>query len=724
MKAVFEMSLTVEEQYVALSNMPVRKEEKVGVKKKLCFEPSPRMSSYLVCFVVGEYECVEGKTSSGMTMRVWGRKGEAQKGEFALRIGVKTMEFYEQFFGIPYPLPKMDMVGLMNMGGAMENWGLVTYRDNLLLCDEKTASFRQRLTILTIATHELGHQWFGNLVTMDWWKELWLNEGFATWVETHCAHEIMPEYQPWTDFCRSTLTDGLDSDALLSSHPIEVEVFKSRDVDEVFDNISYNKGAGVIRMLASILGINAFSKGLHHYLSRFAYRNATTLDLWQALSESTGKDVKAIMHPWTSNMGYPVIYIDCDHHSATNGGSSLKFTQHRFLSSGKPAEENDKVLWPIHLTYRTKPAGTDKNAPQSDIQMISFTGREHHVPFNTKDLKWFKANVDQHGFMRVIYSPSLFEKLLHGLEDGDFDAIDRWTLVSDAFATFLAGLTPANDLFKLLSKLKTETDNTVLGEISDKFGELEIVFGDQFAEQLKKFKRDLFSAPFARLSVTPKDGESDQVAASRSIVLQEMASVGNEEVIAECRRLFALMESGDFSTVQANLWALVLGTVVHHGTKEDIEKVKTLAMTLKDSMSRITTLSALGKISDAHLLEDTLKWALISPALPAAVGPRMAFGASVHKVGRDMNWKVLEENVEAITERHHQGPFIFSMIIEHSTVFANDEMANRVEQFFKKLKIQGVDRTVDQAVDKIRSRAAIHKRSASTLATWFSSNGY
>jgi aminopeptidase N len=741
MKAVFYITMTVGEHYVALSNMPVSKEEKHDGMKTLHFSASPQMSTYLVCMVVGEYDCVESKTRSGVTMRVWGKKGESHLGQFALDIGTKAMDFYEKFFGIPYPLPKMDMVGLTNMAGAMENWGLVTYRDNALLCDPKTASLRQRMTILTIVTHELGHQWFGNLVTMEWWKELWLNEGFASWVETHCAHEIMPELRPWTDFCRVTLSDGLQLDSLLSSHPIEVEVHRSRDVDEIFDNISYNKGAGVIRMLASIIGIDEFSKGLHKYLSKFSYRNATTLDLWQSLSESTGKDIKSIMHPWTSNMGYPVIYVNTN-----KEGTVLKFTQHRFLASGRAAPEDDLVLWPIRLAIQTKKTNADGTSTVSDVDFVAFDGREHTIDFETFNLDWFKANVNQSGFMRVIYHHDLFAKLLKGVTAGDFGDIDRWALVCDQFATCLAGLTDVDDLFRLLSTFKSETDNTVLGEISANLGEFDVIFGDQFAKQLTAFRRDLFGGAFDVLGLSPKEGENDHLAAARPIVLAEMAGIGNESVIAECKRLFAIMSAsssasvasgssgeasaapgasgGNYEAVSSNLWYMVLSTVAAYGTKEDVETLKRLTTSLKDSMAVTTTIRALGHIKDPSLLLETIEWALLTDTLSSTSAYRILFGASEHQAGRHASWKAFEKNIEHCEKRFHKGPFIFSMMIEHATVFSEAKMADHIAQFFQNRKVVGIDRTIQQCVDKIRGRNTILQNSQASLAAWFKSNGY
>ncbi|KAK5617578.1 hypothetical protein CRENBAI_003359 [Crenichthys baileyi] len=279
-KATFDIALIVPKDRVALSNMNVidRKpypddENLVEVK----FATTPIMSTYLVAFVIGEYDFVESQSSDGIMVRVYTPVGKAEQGKFALEVATKTLPFYKDYFSVPYPLPKIDLIAIADFAaGAMENWGLVTYRETALLIDPKNSCSSSRQWVALVVGHELAHQWFGNLVTMEWWTHLWLNEGFASWIEYLCVDHCFPEYDIWTQFVSADYTRALDLDALDSSHPIEVNVGHPSEVDEIFDAISYSKGASVIRMLHNYIGDEDFRKGMNAYLLKFQHKNAST----------------------------------------------------------------------------------------------------------------------------------------------------------------------------------------------------------------------------------------------------------------------------------------------------------------------------------------------------------------------------------------------------------------------------------------------------------------
>ncbi|KAG0454705.1 hypothetical protein HPP92_023997 [Vanilla planifolia] len=308
-KATFKMILEVPSDHVALSNMPVTKEEVSSDVKKLFFQESPLMSTYLVAVVVGLFEFVEAYTTDGTHVRVYTQVGKSSQGKFSLDVAVKTLELYKEYFAVAYALPKLDMVAIPDFSaGAMENYGLVTYRETALLYDECHSAAANKQRVATVVAHELAHQWFGNLVTMEWWTHLWLNEGFATWVSYLAADSIFPEWKIWTQFLDDTVS-GLRLDALSESHPIEVEINHASEIDEIFDAISYQKGASLIRMLQSYLGADCFQKSLASYVKKFAYSNAKTEDLWNVLEEESGEPVKALMNSWTKQKGYPVVNV-------------------------------------------------------------------------------------------------------------------------------------------------------------------------------------------------------------------------------------------------------------------------------------------------------------------------------------------------------------------------------------------------------------------------------
>lgn len=284
-KATFDISLVVPKDRVALSNMPVRSQKDHGDSYKIIeFDTTPIMSTYLVAVVVGEYDYVEGTSSDGVLVRVYTPVGKKDQGTFALEVATKVLPYYKEYFNIAYPLPKMDLIAIADFSaGAMENWGLVTYRETFVLVDPENTSLIRKQSIALTVGHEIAHQWFGNLVTMEWWTHLWLNEGYASFVEFLCVNHLFPDYDIWTQFVTDMYTRALELDCLQNSHPIEVPVGHPSEIDEIFDEISYNKGASVIRMLHHYIGDEDFRKGMNIYLTRHQYNNTKTEDLWNAL---------------------------------------------------------------------------------------------------------------------------------------------------------------------------------------------------------------------------------------------------------------------------------------------------------------------------------------------------------------------------------------------------------------------------------------------------------
>jgi puromycin-sensitive aminopeptidase len=313
---------------------------------------------------------------------------------FGLEVATKALPFYKDYFNIAYPLPKMDLIAIADFaGGAMENWGLVTYRETCLLVDTQNTSSNRKQWIALVVAHELAHQWFGNLVTMEWWTHLWLNEGFASFIEYLCVDHLFPEYQIWTQFVADTYMPALDLDALHNSHPIEVPVGHPSEIDEIFDSISYNKGAAVIRMLHRFIGDELFRKGMNSYLSRHSYKNTMTEDLWAALEEASSKPVGAVMSTWTKQKGFPVISV-----SSRNDGNTriLTLTQEKFCADGKVPESEQNVLWMIPISV-SKASSAGKIAAEALMETKTL---ELVVP-NVGSDEWIKLNPSAVGLYRV-----------------------------------------------------------------------------------------------------------------------------------------------------------------------------------------------------------------------------------------------------------------------------------------------------------------------------------
>eukprot|EP00667_Euglena_gracilis_P009005 EG_transcript_9139 len=310
-KAVFDITLVVPSDVNAVSNMPVSQVECLPNKtKRVSFLPSPKVSTYLLAIAVGEFESTQTVTSGGTLLRVLCTPGRIAKCGYALRFAARVLEFYNGFFGVPFPLPKVDMLAVPDFAaGAMENWGLVTYREAAVLCDEETAATSQKQGICTCVAHELAHQWFGNLVTMQWWDDLWLNEGFANWTETFAVNSLNPEWRRWEQFVSWDQQAALRMDAMRSSHPIQVPIAHASEAEEVFDAISYSKGGSLVRLMYAVLGHEHFQAGLRLYFQRHAYGNTETTDLAQAWADVSGKPIPQLLKSWTEKMGFPLIRV-------------------------------------------------------------------------------------------------------------------------------------------------------------------------------------------------------------------------------------------------------------------------------------------------------------------------------------------------------------------------------------------------------------------------------
>lgn len=288
LKCTFDITLIIPSHLSGLSNMPELKVTSVAKSnlKRIEFERTPKMSTYLVAFAVGEFDYISGKTKDGVLVRVITPPGRSSEGKFALNVGIASLEFYNDFFQVPYPLPKLDMICITEFAmGAMENWGLVTYREVALMIDDAKASSQSKQRVAIVVAHELAHQWFGNLVTMSWWDGLWLNEGFAAFMEHFCVDALFPEYSIWEQFTTDAFGAAQRLDALRSSHPIIVPIKHAEEVEQVFDAISYCKGSCVVNMIYHTLGFEHFRDGLRNYMKKHAYGNTETIDLWNAWTE-------------------------------------------------------------------------------------------------------------------------------------------------------------------------------------------------------------------------------------------------------------------------------------------------------------------------------------------------------------------------------------------------------------------------------------------------------
>ncbi len=489
-KAVFQVNLTIPEALHAVFNTPMLNSAPVpGGKKRIRFHPTPRMSTYLVYFGIGPIAEVE-RRSGRLRVIVALPKEKRENAGFALDHAAPTVEFFERYFGIPYPLPKLHLISVPDTWvGAMENWGAISFREIALLVDVNTSALIKKQVAVTIA-HEIAHQWFGDLVTMAWWNDLWLNESFATFMSYKALEYLHPEWGVWNDFLSESTSRALLWDALVTTHPIEAEIARPVEIDEAFDEISYEKGGAVLRMIESFLGPEHFAKGVSTYLKRYQYANAQSMDLWRTIEEVTAVPIPEIMGAWVRRVGYPLITIRRE-------GSQLVLTQERFLLEGTDAADP----WPVPITLSL--AGKE--------QRLLFKDRTLSVDLGTEDPAWVLVNGGRTGYYRVQYSEALGSALHARL--ADLPEADRWGLVQDTYAALLAGKTDPADYFALIRRLRNDPSTLVAEEIVSELSALAPLFDG--LESTEGEVRLFAAAQLQRHGLDSRPDESQSVRALR-----------------------------------------------------------------------------------------------------------------------------------------------------------------------------------------------------------------
>ncbi|XP_050478927.1 puromycin-sensitive aminopeptidase isoform X1 [Bombus huntii] len=695
-KATFDITLNVPSGLTALSNMPIKSKVTNESVETLVFERTPIMSTYLVAVVVGEFDYIEDKSSDGVLVRVYTPKSKKEQGQFALEVATKVLPYYKTYFGIAYPLPKIDLIAIADFSsGAMENWGLVTYRETCLLVDPQNTSAVRKQWIALVVAHELAHQWFGNLVTMEWWTHLWLNEGYASFVEFLCVAHLFPEYDIWTQFVTDTYIRALELDALKNSHPIEVPVGHPSEIDEIFDDISYNKGACVIRMLHSYIGDDDFRKGMNLYLKKHSYANAETGDLWDALEEASNKDVRSVMSTWTEQQGFPVVRVQ---HRQEGSDRILSLSQERFLADGSVDTGNSLWIIPISIS-------TSKNPEECVLKALFDEKTKEFKVKNVPEDHWVKINPGTIGFYRTHYSPEALSLLLPAVKDHALPPLDRLGLLDDLFAMVQAGHASTVEVLQLMQAFQHEDNFTVWSSIVNSLGKIGVLVSHlDFEDSFKAFGRNLMRDITNKLGWDPKPNECHLDTLLRSLVLGRMAALNDEDTIQEAKKRFELHVSG-ITLLAADLRSPVYRAVLSVGDADTYETMLRLyrEADLHEEKDRI--LRALGAIKDETLLAKVLDFAMSDEVRAQDTVFAIMSVAMTYK-GRVMAWDFFKENWKTLLDRYGGG-FLISRLVKFTTEnFVTEERAKDVEEFFKNHPTPGTERTVQQSAESIRLNAA------------------
>jgi aminopeptidase N len=601
-KATFDVTLTTEKGVVVLGNMPVKNQREENDLLVTQFDTSPRMSSYLLAWVVGELQKKSAKTKSGVEVNIYATPAQpADSLDFALDIAVRGIEFFDDYFDVPYPLPKSDHVALPDFSnGAMENWGLVTYREIALLTDPKTGSLMTRQQAALTITHELSHQWFGNLVTMKWWNDLWLNESFANLMEYICVDALQPDWQIWLDHATYEVIQALRRDSLDGVQAIQTDVNHPDEISTIFDpSIVYAKGGRLLRMLQIYIGDETFQAGLKQYFKKFAYQNTIANDLWASMSDASGQDIGLLMNSWISQSGYPVVDVE-------RNGNDVTLTQKQFFIG--PHEPSDN-LWPIPL------GALDSSLPKL------MTAQELTVAVDT--IQPLVINHQSTAHFITHYSPELLNELVGVL--GTLSDIDRLKLLNEQTLLAQGNMISSAQLVPLLLSYKDETVEAVWDIMIVAINELKkFVENDKDLEdKLRAFAGLLASTQFERLGWVASDNEPESDTKLRSSIIGLMMYSERPDII---ERAHTIYDTTPIESIDPNLRVGIMAAVVRYASDQTI----------------IDDLLAAHRKTSSSELEDDIAAAITSTRDPAVITRLLTIikDASIVRPQDFMRWYV------------------------------------------------------------------------------------
>lgn len=690
-KAIFDVTLMVPAHTTVISNTIESNvwEHKSGLKV-VEFEPTPKMSTYLLAFIVGEFEYVEGKTKDVVLVRVFTTPGKKEQAKFALDVAIKCLEFYNNYFDIGYPLPVLDLIAIPDFAaGAMENWGAVTYRESTLLIDEEKSSAGNKQWVALVIAHELAHQWFGNLVTMEWWTHLWLNEGFASFIEYLAIDHIFPKWDIWTQFVSQEMGMALSLDALKNTHPVEVEVGHPAEISEIFDKVSYSKGASILRMLHEYLGAKDFQRGLQHYLKKHSYANAQTEDLWKALEEISRKPVGKIMANWTSKSGHPVISV-----KEKVKSKKLELTQSRFFSSPISKEESkDKTVWSIPLGIMNQ---------ESRIKKKTFLMDRKTINIDKPKSGWIKLNAGETSVVRVDYPRHYLKNLEEAVRERELSAPDRLGLIRDTFDLAQAGGSPTTLALELAQSYQDEGDYTVWTELTSKLNQLDslLAYGS-FYEQFRKYGRQIYGGVASKMGWEKRKEEKHTDSLLRAIVLYKLGSFGDLETIKKAQSLFV-------KKVDPNLRGVVYNLVAENGGQEEWNTLVKMYKDEDNQQEKERIGRSLGLFKNKTLLKKTLDFS-ISKFVRSQNSLQIIASVWGNSNGRYLAWQFVKSNWKLLKERYAGGHY-FTRVFIPAGEFTKVSDAKDIEGFVKKNPVPEAKRTIAQALEQIYSNAEWLKR--------------
>lgn len=708
-KATADITVITDKNKIAISNQKVISDTPGPGPDKhtIKFATTAKLSSYLYAVAVGDFEYIEG-SADGIPIRVYTFPGRKEQGRFALQVAEYCLKYYDKYFGVKYAFTKLDLIGLPDFAaGAMENAGAITFREVALLIDEKSASTEQKKRVATTITHEIAHQWFGDLVTMKWWDDIWLNEGFATWMETKPVAAWRPDWDMNLDDVLDT-SNTMTVDSLATTRPIHQAAETPEQIQELFDGIAYGKAASVLRMLEAYLGPETFRKGVDSYIQQHAYGNSTAEDFWSALAEASNKPVDQIMPTFVKQAGLPMVSLKS---SCDGKTTQVTLSQERYFFDRARMDEANDELWQVPVCMKSQ------DGDKQSCQLLTKKEEEFTIPGCSS---WVLANAEATGYYRSHYDSSSILALSNAAQTALTPA-ERIRLISDEWASVRVNLGSINDFMALMGSLKSEHNGVVMQQGA---GQIQFIADalvtDADRPAFQQWVRDLFNPLAKELGWQPAPGDSDDRKTLRSVVYEVLGNAGRDpQVLAEAGRL-AREALKNRDAVDASMARTVFHLAALTGDAAFYDGILA-AMPKSHSPEEFYRLGGtLTDFTDPALIDRTLK-ASLTPAIRTQDAPYIIAAVLRNPAGRTAGWNFVRAHWTEIDKM--MIGFSAGTVIGATGSFCDAEKEAQVKDFFAANPVPSAERTLKQAEERIGYCVQMKEQQSPQVASWLGQHG-
>jgi len=706
-KATFDITAVADKGQVAISNQKIASDAPgPGDKHTVRFATTAKLSSYLAALVVGNFEYIEGE-ADGIPIRVYSTPGKKEMGKFALESAEHVLSYYDKYFNIKYPYGKLDLVGLPDFSaGAMENAGCITFREVLLQIDEKQGSVDLKKTIASVIAHEMAHQWFGDLVTMKWWDDIWLNEGFATWMSSKPIQTWKPEWNFNLDDVSGT-GGTLNTDSLANTRPIHQAAETPGQILELFDGIAYGKAASVLRMLEAYLGEQTFRAGVNAYLQQHQYANATAGDFWDAQAITSKKPVDQIMPTFVKQAGVPIINVKAQ---CSGNSTTVTLDQRRFYNDREKFQAPNDQLWQVPLCMKSS-TGAQK------CELLTKRQETFTLPGCST---WVLANASATGYYRDGYQPDAVRALASDAES-KLSPAERIALQADIWASVRVGREPVGDYLAFAQGLASDRNRAVLEDVLGRFNYIgQYLVTDRDRESFRAWLRQYLMPILNDVGWEGKPGDSDEQRTLRARLFNSLGyDARDPKVLAEARKI-ADQVLDDPASVDREMAGGALTLAALNGDEAFYARLMTAIKNPKSPEEYYMYLFTLPQFSDPKLLQRTLDYG-ISPDVRSQDALGLVTSVMGNPVGEKLAWDFVLAHWDAVQKAG--GPFASAQVVGSTGSFCDANMRDQVVDFYAAHKIEAAERTYRQAIERINNCVDLKSQQEPQLASWLGQHG-